>query len=410
MRGYVYTCLLPGAPNFKAGRCSHISNTIRRYKGAFGPTRIRFFAVDDDVLAERLLFKELHDRGFSDGRFGEVYQCSSGKGLLNDIVIYTERHLTGLYGTPEAHNINCKDRALLATYEHAEEVETTDSTKCARCLHTFSTKKELNRHKCRGVHVRTCPDCLKTFNNPQAKYDHRRRGQCHPAPEQTSSVTSVTINNTTINGNVDSLQGNVDNRQAIVDSLQGNVDNHQTNVTINYFGEDSINHILDDKRRMDCYIERSYMGIADLIRDFYFDPERPDNHSVRMPNCRDKFVEVLTQKGWQTRIKKEVVDEMIQRYGDTLEQHFDRDATQTSWMRKHFSDIIKACVETPYDKEKRTALENEIMIVIKDGRKTCVGKPSCLAAEASQDIRHRLLEQQMMIDELRKSIDLLAKR
>ena len=123
MPGYVYTCLLPGAHQFKAGRCSHIPTTINRYKGAFGSLRVRFFAVDDAVLAERQLFKELHDSGYSDGRFGEVYQCSSDKGRHNDIIFYTETYLTRLYGAPEAHDINCEDPVLLATYEYTEDFE-----------------------------------------------------------------------------------------------------------------------------------------------------------------------------------------------------------------------------------------------------------------------------------------------
>ena len=203
----------------------------------------------------------------------------------------------------------------------------------------------------------------------------------------------MTINNTTINGNVD---------------------NRQTNVTINMYSAENIDHILDDKRRMDRYMERCYMAIPYLIRDIHFDPERPDNHTVRMPNCRDKYVEVRTQRGWESKMRNEVVNDLIQRSGDTLEEHFNSDAcaTLSSWTRKHFGEVIDACLEMPYDKEKRAALENEIMIVIKDGRKTCDGKLASAAqsasgfaaTESSEDLRNQLQELQRTVDGLRLAL------
>jgi hypothetical protein len=232
----------------------------------------------------------------------------------------------------------------------------------------------------------------------------------------TSTATGNTVNNTIHQNNT---------------TINGNVDNRQTNVTINLFGAENIGHILDDKRRMDRYIENCHMSIPYMIRDVHFDPERPDNHTVRMPNCRDMFVEVMTNQGWRTKMKKEVVNDMIQRHGDSLEEHFKSDecATRAFLMRKHFGQMIKACVEMPYDKEKRTALENEIMMVIKDGRRSCTASATSTAGTAgttenvvadttdvtdaaatAQDLRDQLDSHMKMIEELRKDKDELARQ
>jgi hypothetical protein len=241
---------------------------------------------------------------------------------------------------------------------------------CEKCKHTFCNVSKLKRHKCRGVDVRTCPDCLHTFNSTQAKYDHKRRGQCKPQTavqvhdDASTSLRLVAItnnisNNTTINGNNNTIN---DNRQT-------------NNITINVFGSENMAHILDDIQRMNRYVERCYMAIPYMVRDVHFDPQRPDNHTVRMANCRDKFLEIMTEQGWQSKMKTEVVNDMILRHGDTLEEHFNSDecATLPPWMRQHFEEMLKACTEMPYDKEKRKTMENEVIIVLKDGRRSCGG-------------------------------------
>ena len=194
MRGYVYTCLQPGAPGFKAGRCTRISDTVNRYKTPFGILRIRFFAVDDPVQAERRLFDELHSLGFSERRAGEVHRCSSGKGQQNDILFYTERRLTELYGTPEAHNVGSSDPTEFAGYEPPRHLDA--GTACQACKHVYSSAKELRRHlrsgKCRGVDPLTCPTCYKRFASADSKYQHVRRVRCVPSePAGSSSGTSI---------------------------------------------------------------------------------------------------------------------------------------------------------------------------------------------------------------------------
>jgi hypothetical protein len=202
------------------------------------------------------------------------------------------------------------------------------------------------------------------------------------------------------------------------------INNTTNNVTINFYGAEDITHILGDKRWMDRLAEHCYMALPYMIRDVHFDPKRPDNHTVRMPNCRDKFVEVMTIKGWQSRMKKEVIRDLIQRNSDTLEEHVDSDDCAISpWKHKQFKAMIKDCVEVPYNKEKSNTLENEITIVMKDGRRACAPSPTDVAAPPpvapasaapaddpdlrtrsrsaeEQQLRQKLQEQQKIIEDM----------
>jgi hypothetical protein len=90
------------------------------------------------------------------------------------------------------------------------------------------------------------------------------------------------VNNTTNNTAINSIHN--------TNNITNHITNITNNITINVFGSEDIAHIVGDKKRMNGYIQHCFMGIPMLIRDVHFYPAHPENHTVRMPNRRDKFL------------------------------------------------------------------------------------------------------------------------
>ena len=183
---------------------------------------------------------------------------------------------------------------------------------------------------------------------------------------------------------------------------------HTTNnITLNFHGGEKINHILNNKPRLDGYAGRCYMAIPAFIKDAMFDPAHPENTTVRMPNRRDKFMQVYTANGWCNKVVKDVVDGMIGKHGEALEEHVKSDncAIKLQWVRNNFLEMFKACLELPYDKQKRATLENEVLAIILNSRDTVASGSSGAAPvpEAETD-REEAAALRAQVDELMQTM------
>lgn len=199
MNGYVYTAVVAGACVFKAGRCSNVDCTIRRYSTGFGIFRMRFFAVTDPVGAEREMFSLLGPPAK-----GEVYLTSSGTERKHNVLKDVEQQLIQRYGQPIKYETyeGCGDiGAMFSKYEDAVETPKKVDLTCGGCKHVYSTAKHLRRHlrkgRCKGAPILDCPTCFRSFNNLQAKYYHIRIKKCSapPAPVAATPVAAAPVNN-----------------------------------------------------------------------------------------------------------------------------------------------------------------------------------------------------------------------
>ena len=188
-----------------------------------------------------------------------------------------------------------------------------------------------------------------------SKRSHIKRGKCSPPPALEVVQVPPQQSAATVTGNANTVAVN-----------SHNVNNN----TFNFYGTEELSHILGNPKRMDGYVGRCYMAIPALIRDAHYDPKHPENHTLRLNNVRDKFMQVRSDKGWITKMFKEVIDNLIDKYGCELQEHLESEACaiKLAWVRTHFVKMMGECVEKAYDKKKRAELENEVMMVFRDGR------------------------------------------
>lgn len=120
----------------------------------------------------------------------------------------------------------------------------------------------------------------------------------------------------------------------------GSVTNNNINITnihVNNFLQEDTSYITDEYLKE--ILVRVYDSVPNVIKAIHFNPEHPENHNVRMPNKRDKYMVVRRSNEWRHEKRKSVLKSLVNKgYGflanrceslvekmDSLQRHtFDR--------------------------------------------------------------------------------------
>jgi hypothetical protein len=78
--------------------------------------------------------------------------------------------------------------------------------------------------------------------------------------------------------------------------ITNNVNN--TIVIINSFDKPNMSHLTDDDIRPNA--KSLNMGISNLVKNVYFNPKLPENHSIRVSNLKKEFATVFNGEHWDT--------------------------------------------------------------------------------------------------------------
>ena len=103
--------------------------------------------------------------------------------------------------------------------------------------------------------------------------------------------------------------GNNNNNSTINSTMNANTIVNNYNITINPFGEETMDHIKIEElvELMKHYHIKSFIHLQNLIYD------HPSNQNVRMLSSKNKRMEVFTGETWDTQHTNIVVDKMVQK-------------------------------------------------------------------------------------------------
>lgn len=136
----------------------------------------------------------------------------------------------------------------------------------------------------------------------------------------------------------------------------GNVTNNNTNnnnIQINIihnFGQENTKYISQDFL-MET-VNRVYDAIPTLLKHIHFNPEHPENHNVKFPNKRDKYMLVRRSDEWKHENKRDVLDSLVRKAhyylvdnvpDETIEDQFKRSCVQKQrrFMDQEDPEVIK---------------------------------------------------------------------
>jgi hypothetical protein len=155
----------------------------------------------------------------------------------------------------------------------------------------------------------SCQYCNKRFSHRTSIYKHT-----HVCQEKQKTSIAILLER------IEKLEGRPSS--VVYNNTTNNIGN-TTNNTINTFGLESVKHIMDDKEFMTRMFMNQPNSYIKLIEKVHFDPEHPENKTVRITNKKEPYVNVHDSKiGWRVEPQDNVLDEMINNTKNMLDEHF----------------------------------------------------------------------------------------
>ena len=212
------------------------------------------------------------------------------------------------------------------TNDKKEPQRTTKEWQCVHCNKYFSTNSHMNRH-------------IRLYCKKKGTVDES---------SNRSTLHSNHVNNINISNNINIVNHNTVNNT-----------NHNTmnnTININAHGEEDITHLKTTIMFMLSYFTRD--AITDLISCTYFDPEHPENKTVRIPNKKEKWAQIYNGNEWEFRQKKDIILKVLKDSYYKLAMHFMNnklDLPQNSHM-------IWSSIENPWLDKKILATTEQILL------------------------------------------------
>ena len=89
-----------------------------------------------------------------------------------------------------------------------------------------------------------------------------------------------------------------------------NTNNINSNViVVNNYGKENTDYLNPDYLKH--LLNKPYGAIQDLIKKIHFHPKHPENHNVKITNKKLPHALVWNDKIWETRSKKEVIADLV---------------------------------------------------------------------------------------------------
>ena len=110
--------------------------------------------------------------------------------------------------------------------------------------------------------------------------------------------------------------------------IGGNVTNNNTtnNININIinnFGKENMDYITPEF--LNQTIQQVYDSIPTLLKHIHFNPEHPENHNLKLPNKRDKYMLVKRSDQWKHENKRDVLDSLVRKAHYYMVDHIPND-------------------------------------------------------------------------------------
>ena len=67
-------------------------------------------------------------------------------------------------------------------------------------------------------------------------------------------------------------------------------------------------------------MNRGVNSVPKLIEAIHFNPDKPENHNVYIPNLKNKYAMIYNGKKWDLSNKEDIIDDMYDDNSNILEE------------------------------------------------------------------------------------------
>ena len=210
-------------------------------------------------------------------------------------------------------------------------------------------------------HAFLCDYCGNQFNS----YASKRRHELHFCKDN-DDVLEVIIN--TKNKKIKKLESEKRKMKKEIEKLLtsvGNVTNNNTTnniIVVNNYGKENKEYLTEDYLKK--LLDKPFGGIQQLIKRLHFHPMHPENHNVKITNKKLPYALVWNDKIWETRKKKEVISDLVDKGYMILDTTYENIDENSKYIK--FQDSFES-----NDNTKDSIEEDTEMIVINESKKIC---------------------------------------
>jgi hypothetical protein len=226
---------------------------------------------------------------------------------------------------------------------------------CIRCSHTTNHRTDFMKHlsrknPCHDVNgsgvtqedvkemydeqktqgkVYECEQCNSCFTTKYKKYYHKKTIHGHgvniSSKEIVQYVAANAQNPLTINVIQNQTISNCNNTK----NTTQNTTQHNVTQTVNAFGNENFQHLLENTDRMTNRFLSREGGWIKAAEELYYDKEHPENNTVRITNKKLPYAKTHDGNGsWKTEKQTKVLEDMIVTIKNLMDEHLDANETE----------------------------------------------------------------------------------
>ena len=284
---------------FKIGKTTNLYNRLKDYRcGAVIEPRLYFYypfknikKADNDIKSLLSKFKVKR----------EIFSCDI-KELRKIILKYQKK----------VDNCNIENEPM---------IKETDLSECEHCDKLFYSKKEMFLHLKNCENYRTtftnngkfnCNFCNKHFNHKTSCYRHqkhyckkKKKVEIKNKKEEESKKLEETMKE-------------LEEAKKEIDKLKRSQHvTYNNNITvIAHNKQPDLSHLTD--RDYLKIMDRGFNSVPKLIEAIHFNPDKPENQNVYIPNIKNKYAMVWNGKKWELNSRENIIDDMYDDNSDLL--------------------------------------------------------------------------------------------
>lgn len=269
---------------------------------------------------------------------------------------------------------------------------------CSNCCIQFKTKRIYKTHLKSNKHLKNTNndlkfkcDCGKLFSHRQSLSLHRKNCTIHTNPPiEYSNTTLVSTLIKTLQERDKQIEINKQEmdtlRKQVETLLEKSASNpfgstttnttnnshikNQTNIenqyiVVNSFGHENIDHLTD---QIICKIIKTapFTSVPQLIEKIHFDPDHPENHNIKITNKKLNYAEIVRDNKWVTANKKKVIDDVIQKSYELLDEKYSENKGDISEKRQERFQNFQEKYEQA-DEELLRNIKNDVDLLMING-------------------------------------------
>lgn len=215
-----------------------------------------------------------------------------------------------------------------------------------------------------------CEYCIKGFNSPQLKYQHKQRCP-HMKAKQRQCAESEMLTR------IEELERKlVECQKQTVITNQTNTQNNNFNILINVrdFAINENKDYLKPELLLECFRD---MDLINVLEEIHFNPDHPENHNVRIKNVKQGLMEYVDNGKWVTNKKDEVLNHLIMNGYRVLHTYFkdNKDEIEDELADEEIDDSL-GWLKKIYNEDKQLTkeLRNDAFLLIMNNKALLLGK------------------------------------